>query len=283
MTTTLHRILRKPFFGRFEVPWVWPQEEEQRSWERVSFRNTAGASLAGLWGSAHGKAIGTLVLSHPMGKAAKGFWLKHGHASLFRRSALNVLAFDANGFGESAAASFDYPADILAAGLWAQSRAPELNVGLVGASFGAGWGLCAMAREGSPYKLALLEAAFPTLPEFWKHYPAAQAVLKASQIVWPAMERRLRPEGEAPKVLRNPSVLLIYGDEDKYTPPEHGQRLLRAFGNAANVQVAVLPGVDHTFAYRDAAQDYENLSIPFLHQLRRSEDNTQFQLDRTLN
>jgi uncharacterized protein len=268
--TTLHRILRKPFFGRFEVPWVWPQEEDQRSWERVSFRNPAGASLAGLWGAAHGAAIGTLVLAHPMGKAAKGFWLKQGHASLFRHSAFNVLAFDANGFGESRAASFDYPADILAAGLWAQSRTPELRVGLVGASFGAGWGLCAMAREGSPYKLAALEGAFPTLPEFWKHYPMAQAVLKASQFVWPAMERGLRPEGEAPKVLGYPSVLLIYGDKDKYTPPEHGQRLLRAFGGAADVQFSVLPDVDHTFAYRDAPDDYKNQVIPFLCQLRQS-------------
>lgn len=268
--TTLHRILRKPFFGRFETPWIWPQEEEQQSWERVSFGNPSGASLAGLWGPAHGEAIGTVVLAHPMGKAAKGFWLKHGHARLFRRSGLNVLAFDANGFGESTAASFDYPADILSAGLWAQTRTPELNVGLVGASFGAGWGLCAMAREGSPFKVALLEAVFPTLPEFWKHYPVAHAVLKVSQIVWPGMERKLRPEGEAPKVLGNPSVLLIYGDRDKYTPPEHGQRLLRAFGSAADAHVSVLPNVDHTFAYRDAADAYTKQVVPFLCQLRRS-------------
>ena len=268
--TTLHRILRKPFFGRFEVPWVWPPEEEQRSWERVSFRSPSGADLAGLWGSAQGDAIGTLVLAHPMGKAAKGFWLKQGHARLFRRAGLNVLAFDANGFGESSAASFDYPADFLAAGLWAQSRTPDLNVGLVGASFGAGWGLCAMAREGSPYKLAILEAAFPTLPEFWKHYPLAYAAIKASQIVWPALERRLRPEGEAPKVLGRPSVLLIHGESDKYTPPEHGQRLLRAFGSAADARLSVLPDVDHTFAYRDAADAYKAQVIPFLQQLRQS-------------
>jgi uncharacterized protein len=266
----LHRILRKPLFGRFEVPWAWPEGEEQTSWERVSFSNPSGTSLAGLWGSAHGDAIGTLVLAHPMGKAAKGFWLRQGHASLFRRSGYNVLVFDANGFGESAAASFDYPADILSAGQWAQSRTPELNVGLVGASFGAGWGLCAMAREGSPFKLAVLEAAFPTLPEFWKHYPVAHAALKASQIVWPIMERKLRPESEAPKVIGHPSVLLIYGDKDKYTPPEHGRRLLHAFGSAAEVQLSVLPGVGHTFAYREAAEAYKDKVIPFLSRLRRS-------------
>ena len=66
----LHRLLRKPFFGRFEVPWVWPAETDPSTWERVTFANPAGVPLAGLWGAAEGDAIGTLVLAHPMGKAA---------------------------------------------------------------------------------------------------------------------------------------------------------------------------------------------------------------------
>ena len=146
----IHRLLRKPFFGRFEVPWNWPSPDDQAKWERVAFENPRGARLAGIWGPAEGEPLGTLVLAHPMGKAAKGFWLRQGHAYLFRRARFNVLAFDANGFGESEAVSFDYPADILAAGLWAQARTPEISIGLVGASFGAGWGLCSMARAGNP-------------------------------------------------------------------------------------------------------------------------------------
>lgn len=265
--SALHRLLRKPFFGRFEVPWMWPQNQEQHTWERVSFRNSSGANLVGLWGSAYGVASGTLVLAHPMGKAAKGFWLKEGHAHLFRRAGFNVLAFDANGFGESSASSFDYPADILAAGLWAQSHTPHLNVGLVGASFGAGWGLCALAREGNPYKLAVLEAAFPTLPEFWKHYPVAHAVLKLSQFFWPALEQKLRPEAQASKVVGQPDVLLIYGEKDKYTTPEHGERLARALASATKVHLTVLPEVDHTYAYRDAADAYEAQVVSFLQKL----------------
>ncbi len=265
--TALHRLLRKPFFGRFEVPWVWPDGEDPKSWERVSFPNPSGANLSGLWGQAQGSATGTLVLAHPMGKAAKGFWLKHGHASLFRRSGFHVLVFDANGFGESTASSFDYPADVLAAGLWAQSRTPELQVGLVGASFGAGWGLCALAREGSPYRVAVLEAAFPTLPEFWKHYPVAHTVLNLSQIFWPTLEQNLRPEAQASKVVGQPDVLLIYGEKDKYTTPEHGKRLARALASATNVSLTVLPEVDHTYAYRDAAETYESQVVPFLHKL----------------
>ena len=270
----LHRLLRKPFFGRFEVPWTWPGDTDQTAWERVSFRSANGAHLQGLWGaafnSATNPATATLVLAHPMGKAAKGFWLRYGHADLFRQAGFNVLVFDANGFGESEAASFDYPADILAAGIWAQQRNSKLKVGLVGASFGAGWGLCAMAREGSPYQAAVLEAAFPTLPEFWKHYPVAHAALRMSQVVWPSLERNLRPERQATLVKNNPAVLLIYGDADIYTPPSHGERLQRAFSNAASAELMVLAGVDHTFAYRDAGEAYRSRVLPFLQSALRS-------------
>ena len=266
----LHRILRKPFFGRFEVPWTWPADAVPEHWERVHFASGNGARLAGLWGAAHGNAVATLVLAHPMGKAAKGFWLRYGHADLFRASGFNVLAFDANGFGESEPASFDYPADFLAAGLWAQGRTPSLPVGLVGASFGAGWGLCSMARESSPYRAAVLEGVFPTLPEFWRHYPFAYATLRASQFVWPAMERGLRPEREAARVVGRPSVLLVYGDQDRYTPPAHGERFLRAFReSAARAEMMVLPGVDHTYAYRDAAEAYAARVLPFLRESLR--------------
>jgi len=265
-----HKILRKPFFGRFEVPWVWPSNSEQSDWERVSFQSGNGAQLQGLWGVAAsetgdtGNANATLVLAHPMGKAAKGFWLRYGHAELFRQAGFNVLVFDANGFGESQGKSFDYPADILAAGIWAQRRHPHLSVGLIGASFGAAWGLCSLAREGSPYQAAVLEAAFPTLPDFWKHYPIANAAIRMSQVVWPSLERNLRPERQAALVKGNPSVLLIHGDADIYTPPHFGERLQRAFGAAAKTELMILPGVDHTFAYRDAADAYRARVIPFL-------------------
>ena len=266
----LHRLLRKPFFGRFEVPWVWPAETDPSTWDRVTFANPAGVHLAGLWGTAEGDAIGTLVLAHPMGKAAKGFWLRYGHATLFRQSGFNVLVFDANGFGESAASSFDYPSDVLAAGLWAQARTPALLVGLVGASFGAAWGLCAMARAENPFRAAVLEAAFPTLPEFWRHYPFPQAMLKLAQFVRPELEMRFRPEHAATQVGGNPPVLLVHGGADEYTPPAHGERLLKAFEGSARAELWVVPGIEHTYVYRDAPAAYAARVVPFLTSALRS-------------
>lgn len=260
----VHRILRKPFFGRFEVPWTWPDGTDPARWERVSIASPTGARLAGLWGDADGTPRATLVLAHPMGKAAKGFWLRQGHAELFRQSGYDVLLFDANGFGESAPASFDYPSDILAAGQWAQARAPSRRVGLVGASFGAGWGLCAMAREGSPFRAAVLEAAFVTLPEFWQRIPVAHAALSVGRFLRPSLERRFRPELEAARVVGRPAVLLLYGDADQWTPPAHGERLARAMRDATDARLHVLPGIDHTFALRDARDAYVAAVLPFL-------------------
>ncbi len=260
----LHRLLRKPFFGRFEVPWVWPAGVDVDDWESVQFRNSAGARLAGLWGVARGAVRGTLVLAHPMGKAAKGFWLRYGHAEVFRDAGYHVLAFDANGFGESEAVSFDYPDDIWCAGRWAADRAGSGTVGLIGASFGAGWGLCAMAREGSPFSAAVLEGVFPTLPDFWRHYPVAYAALRLSQVVWPSLERGLRPELEATRLRGQPRVLLLYGDADRFTPPSHGDRLARALARSSDVSMQVFAGVGHTFALRDARTQYLQAVLPFL-------------------
>ena len=260
----VHRLLRKPFFGRFEVPWRMPDGEKVGIWQRVPIPSTTGVSLIGLLAEAEVDPVGTVVLAHPMGKAAKGFWLRYGHAELFRRAGLHVLVFDFNGFGESPPASFDYPSDALAAGRFAQARFPSQPVGLVGASFGAGWGMCSMAREGSPYRAAVLEGLFPTLPDFWKHYPVAHAFLRASQFVWPSAERRMRPELEATRLIGRPDVLLVYGDADRFTPPAHGERMLRAMQGCANAELCVLPNVEHTFAYRDQPETYAARVVPFL-------------------
>lgn len=60
--STLHRLLRRPFFGRFEVPWVWPDGADPAHWERITFRNPSGAALRGIWGPAHTSARASLVL-----------------------------------------------------------------------------------------------------------------------------------------------------------------------------------------------------------------------------
>src|SRR6476469_9428 len=106
----LHRVGKKLFFGRFQKKWRWPDSVPETDWERVTFPSATGVRLAGVFGAARGEhPEGAVVLAHPMGTAAKGFWLKQGHGDLLRNAGFHVLAFDFNGFGESESVNFDYP------------------------------------------------------------------------------------------------------------------------------------------------------------------------------
>ena len=121
-----------------------------------------------------------------------------------------------------------------------------------------------MAHAGHPFQAAVLEAAFPTLPEFWRHYPVPYAVLRAMQLVYPPLERRLRPIRGAAQLEGNPSVLLIHSDSDKYTPPSFGKRLRRAMQGRADVQMWTISEAGHTFAYRDEPEAYAERVVAFL-------------------
>lgn len=265
MKKIAHQILRKPFFGRFEVPWIWPQAISKEDWEAVTIPLTGQQTLAGYWKSAPA-AKATLVLAHPMGKAAKAFWLRYGHADLFLKNGYNVLIYDANGFGESEGFSFDYPNDVYHAGIYAQKRTPELNVGLIGASFGAAWGLCSLAKDGHPYKIAVFEGAFPTLPEFWKHYPVAHAMLKVSNTLLPKLNQELNPLAKSTQVKYQPPILLMYGEKDIYTPPEFGHRLKVGLDHVTKVEIKIFADAEHTYIYRDFPEQYSECVIPFLKQ-----------------
>lgn len=90
--------------------------------------------------------------------------------------------------------------------------------------------LSSLVRGGSSFQTTVLEAAFPSLSYFCKHYPITNLAIRMSQVVWPSLERNLRPERQAALVKGNPYVLLIHGDANFYAPPHFGKPLQRAFG-----------------------------------------------------
>lgn len=261
----LHRFLKKPFFGRYQSRWRWPESIPEEGWQRVSFLSSNGSLLQAILGEALSENTrGALVLAHPMGRAAKGFWLKHGHATLFREAGYHVLAFDFNGFGESPSTTFEYPADVIAAGKFLRDKYPLAELGVVGISFGAGYALCALANSDQPFTAAILEGAFPTLPDFWQHYPFLQFLLKISQVVYPALERGLRPIEAAAKLKHDTRILLIYGTEDRFTPPEHGHRLLTVLQPLTQSKLWLVEGASHTMAYQKNPEAYQSQVLGFL-------------------
>lgn len=265
MKNAIYSVFKKPFFGRFMKPWRWPEGVDQSQWQRLSVESQSGATLAALLGPAHTEqAKGAVVMSHPMGIAAKGFWMKYGHAELLRQAGYHVMLFDLNGFGESTSTTMDYPLDVLAIGQALQAQYPELPIAVVGASMGAAMSTCAMALPGHPFKAAVLESAFPTLLHFWSRYPIPKLGVKFGKLVHPAGERRMRPVHAAENLIGTPSVLLIYGEEDIYTPVKDGKLLLKALRQKTPTEFWQVPGADHTHAYGVQKEEYAKRVVEFL-------------------
>ena len=256
-------LTKKIFFRRLRKPWRWPDSIPQDDWERVRFPNRGGAQLAALFGAARANPIGAVVLAHPLTLATKGFWLKQGHAEILRDAGFHVLAFDFNGFGESESSGYDFPGDVVAAGQYLRQRvAPLLPVSVLGCSFGAGYAMCALADDAHPFQAAVLEAAWPSLPFYWRPYPFPYLVLRASQVVYPSFERRLRPTLAATKIRHNPRVLLIYGEKDAMTPAHVGTEFRELTGGSA--ELWIIPEADHNMALRARPDEYKRRITTFL-------------------
>lgn len=264
------RQLKKPFFGRFMRPWRWPQGVPQEPYERAHVASRTGARLALLVRTAPQRARGVLVLAHPMGLSAKGFWLKHGHADAFAAAGFHVIAFDFNGFGESESTDFDYPGDLLAVGRYASERFPELPVSAVGASFGAMRALEVLAEPDVPFAGIVAEAVAPTLPDFWKAYPVPYVLLQASRVLYPSWERKLRPAAAVARLARPLPILLIHSRTDPFTPPEHGDAIAAAAAPHAAIERLVVDGAEHTHAFRDARERYLESVVGFLERAGRA-------------
>lgn len=265
MKYTAYRLFKKPFFGRFARPWRWPENIDQGQWQRLSFQSKSGATISALTAPAHTlQAKGAVLMSHPMGAVAKGFWLKYGHAEMLRHAGYHVMLFDLNGFGESTSTTMDFPLDVLAAGQILQARYPDLPVAVFGSSMGAAMSVCAMAQPGHPFKAAVLESAFPTLLHFWSRYPIPRLGITLSKIVYPAGERRLRPTYAAENLVGSPDILMIYGEADEYTPVKDGKLLWHALGRRSRVQFWQVPGAKHTHAYAAQPNEFARRVVGFL-------------------
>ena len=259
-----YQQFKKPFFGRFMRPWRWPEDVDQEQWHRLSIDSESGSTLSALLAhSTSDQVKGAILMVHPMGVAAKGFWLKYGHADLLRQAGYHVMVFDLNGFGDSTNTTMDYPLDVLSAGRHLKEMFPDLPIGLLGTSMGAAMSVCAMSLPGHPFKAAVLESAFPTLLHFWSRYPIPKLGIQVSKLLYPKGERQLRPLFAASNLVSTPSLFMIYGDQDIFTPVDDGQLLWRALKQKTKTEFWQVEGADHTHAYRAQPSEYSSRVVAF--------------------
>ncbi len=261
----LYRLIKKPFFGSFMVQWRNPLTPEQKKeWHSFSFHSDSKAKLSGLVAKAKTNEVkGVIVLGHPMGKEAKGYFLKNGYTDLLRDNGYHVLVFDINGFGESTVGNFDYFEDIRAAGFEAQKRYPNLPLGYMGISLGGQFATIAFAEE-HPFEFAIVESAANTLEDFWVHYPIAFRLLKLIYFLMPRYRKRIRMIDRITEAHGLKKLLLIYLEEDEVILKEAGPNFKRAsplptdlviFKNAKHAQ---LSKSENREAYFELILDYFN-------------------------
>jgi pimeloyl-ACP methyl ester carboxylesterase len=221
-----YKLLKKPFFGKFMVQWRNPlSAEAQKDWERFSVKSKSGSLLQALFAKPFtGSAKATIVLAHPMGKEAKGYFLKNGHTNLLRSNGYNVIVFDINGFGESSIANFGFEDDIVAISIKAKTFAPHLPLGYHGISLGGQMSTIAFTNENHLYDFAIVESAATSLDEFWVMFPAANRMLKILNIFLPRYKKKIHMVERIKDVKHLQSILFIYSHTDTWTPVQMGER-----------------------------------------------------------
>lgn len=222
----IYKFLKKPFVGRFMVEWMNPlSPDQQRMWTDIETFSNSGAVIKGLFArSKTSSPKATIVLGHPMGKEAKGYFLKSGFADFLLKNGFNVVVFDINGFGDSQNGNFKYYEDILAIGNKAQELSPDLPVGYHGISLGGQWATIAFTDESHPYQFAIIESSTTTLDEFWSKYPSAYLALKLLNIVMPRFRKKVNMIERIKEAKNLKSILYIYSESDEWTPVAMGKR-----------------------------------------------------------
>lgn len=221
----IYKFLKYPFFGKFMLDWKNPLSEiERKSWKKISVESKSGGLIEGLFATSKtNKVKATIVLGHPMGKEAKGYFLKRGYTDLLRENGFNVVVFDINGFGESTHGNFYYFEDIISIGIKAKELSPDLPIGYHGISMGGMWAIISFASEEHVYDFAIIESAATSLEKFWIHFPIASKVLKIMNILMSKTKAKIEMIERIKEAKRLNSLLLVYSKRDKWIPVSMGE------------------------------------------------------------
>ena len=173
------------------VNWRNPlTEDEKKNWKEFSVLSKSGATLSGLYAITDNPKA-TIVLGHPMGKEAKGYFLKNGYTDLLLSNGYNVIIFDINGFGESSMGNFSFYEDIVSISKKAKELFPNLQIGYHGISLGGQYATISFADDSHCYDFAIIESAPTTLDEFWIHFPFAYKALKLFNVFMPKYKTKI--------------------------------------------------------------------------------------------
>ena len=243
------------------IPWRNPlSEAETAIWQKATLPSKSGGQIC-TWYREAENAKATIILGHPMGKPAKGEYLKTAYPTALLAAGCNVVLFDFNGFGESSMGDYYYHHDLLAVRNFATASFNK-PLGYHGISFGCNWATIALTQPDNTIEAALLESGPITLPEFWIQYPFAYKALKLMYFFRPDYARYANFERNLSNTHNCKKLLLLYSDTDTFTPYSFGERFL-ASSNLADTQLEKLHNVDHAMAIHRQQEAYVQRAVAF--------------------
>lgn len=251
------------------VKWRNPlTEDEKKEWQKISVKSKSGGVIQGLFANSKTeKEKATIVLGHPMGKEAKGYFLKRGYTNLLRENGFNTIVFDINGFGESTHGNFSYFDDIIAIGLKAKELTPDLPIGYHGISLGAMFSIISFADETHKYNFAIIESSATSLASFWVQFPFAYKVLQVMNFLLPRYKRKIEFQEKVKEVKHLQSILYIYSEVDTWVPISMGRILIAntsvptEFWSAKDAEHAEIMRSSDKEVYQERILEYFNEEI----------------------
>ncbi len=209
------------------VKWRNPlSEDDQKEWQKFTVKSKSGALIKGMFAKTKVQdPKGTIVLGHPMGKEAKGYFLKRNYTCFLRKNGFNTVVFDINGFGESTHGNFSYFEDITAVSIKTKELTPDLPIGYHGISLGAMFSTVSFADESHQFNFAIIESSATSLVDFWMRFPLAYKALKVMNFLMPKYRRKIEFQERIKEVKHLQSILYIYSESDTWVPISMGKIL----------------------------------------------------------
>jgi alpha-beta hydrolase superfamily lysophospholipase len=237
------------------VKWRSPLSPEQKKeWQPISTKSKSGGLIQGLFA----KSITTLekatiVLGHPMGKEAKGYFIKNGYTDLLRENGFNTVVFDINGFGESTHGNFSYFEDIVAIGNKASELTPGIPLGYHGISLGGQMATIAFTDTNHKYNFAIIESAATTLEDFWIKFPVAYSMLRVLNLLLPKYRKQVRMIDRIKEAKNLKSLLLIYSKSDDWVPVEMGEKFKK--NSPVDTELWIVDNANHASIMKSEHRD----------------------------
>lgn len=186
--------------------------------------------------------LGIVVLAHPYLSEASQFYLRNGHAEMYKNLGFAVFIPDFNGFGRSSFTGFDYIRDLeLTVGL-AKKMYPELPLFMHGISFGASHTIGFAAKDTDSLHGIIIENCLDSnLTYYRKRNYRLYMLMRSLMFMLPRANKHHNYISTAALIRPSMRALLIYNLEDKLTTPEMGYAICRAL--KCDRTMVIVPGI----------------------------------------